>query len=415
MSAADNTSNFLTGTRVVGAINGLELFGHERGNIEVFRTLRQFGAEVLVGVSDREGGGEVGEELQRMGVETFALPFGNQWSWQWLKAEPSSVFSKMRQVIACSVVFRNALRRVGATHVHLGSPLVYSYVAPALAACRTPLIYRMGDAPPICSPFNLRIWRQAVRRTTRLVCNSEFVRTAAIRAGAPQAEVIYNLAPRCSNYDCHDASGPSAAQGSRLVYVGAISAHKGVMILVDAFRVLAGDYPDLVLDIVGGSRYDAEFRRDLEARVNTLGLQDRVVLHGFVKDPDSHFGSAAIHVVPSLCEEAAPTVVLEAKRVSRPSVVFPSGGLVELVNHGVDGYVCETKSVPALVGGLRWMLADRNRLRRMGVAAREDYGRRFGPDRFAEQWANVYLETATRGIGRRDRSGAPVVPRRRST
>jgi glycosyltransferase involved in cell wall biosynthesis len=402
----------LDGVRVLAVLNGLELFGHERGNIEVFRILRQLGAQVLVGVNEREKGGEVGDELRRLQFDTFALPFGNQWSWQWLKTEPLSVFAKIRQAIRCSAVFRAALRRFAATHVHMGSSLAYSYVAPALATCRIPMVYRMGDAPPTDSPFNLRIWRQAMRRTARLVCNSEFVRIAAIQAGASDADVIYNLASRRGDAVGSGGNSQTSERSVRLVYVGAVSAHKGVMTLVEAFGVLATEFPEILLEIVGGSRYDTEFRRELLARVAVLGLQSRVVFHGFLRDPDALYERAAIHVAPSLWEEPLGTVVLEAKRISRPSVVFPSGGLVELVNHGVDGYVCETKSVPALVGGLRWMLADRNRLQRLGAAAREDYDRRFGPERFAEQWANVYLETATRGI---DRSGAPVVPRRRST
>ena len=43
----------LSNVRVLATINGVELFGHERGNIEVFKALRESGAEVVVGVSSR--------------------------------------------------------------------------------------------------------------------------------------------------------------------------------------------------------------------------------------------------------------------------------------------------------------------------------------------------------------------------
>jgi glycosyltransferase involved in cell wall biosynthesis len=229
----------------------------------------------------------------------------------------------------------------------------------------------------------------AMKRTSRVVAISEYVRESASHAGAKDVSVIHNLAPSRAGADRLDASAPDDGNIS-LVYVGAVAEHKGLIPLVEAFSRLAQDVAELRLDILGGSQYDSPFRSQLKQLVSSKRLDERVRFHGHVDDPSAFYMRAAIHVVPSLCEEALGNVVLEAKREGTPSVVFPSGGLPEMVRHGVDGYICREKSADALEEGLRWMLTDTERLKRMGAAALEDSEARFGRERFARQWCDVY-------------------------
>ena len=227
----------LSGKRVQSALNGLELFGHERGNLEVFKVLRDLGAEVMVGVNAQEDN-HVKVELNRLGFETFMLPFGPQWSIQWVKKKPSIALTNLLSVLRCSLVFYRAIRKFRATHVFLGSPLSYSYLFLALALCRIPVVYRMGDCPPIDSPFNLKIWRMAVRRSVCIVAISEFVRNLAIGAGAEamRISVIYSLAPSSNDSSSgNDYLGKNGADRNNLVYLGAVSEHKGLLQLADAF------------------------------------------------------------------------------------------------------------------------------------------------------------------------------------
>jgi len=379
----------LVGVRVLAALNGLELFGHERGNIEVLKALRRLGADVVLGVNAKPNN-HVKDELQRLGFNTFPVPFGPQWSIQWVRKNPTIAVTNFLAVLRCSWIFHRVIRDFCPSHIHLGSSLVYSYLSIALGLSKVPLVYRMGDAPPIDSRFNLRIWRMAMRRTTRLVGNSEYVRRTARQAGARDATVIYNLAPSSNIEPEQDQEIVDQSCVIRLVYVGAVSEHKGLVPLMDAFARLALDYSSLHLDVVGGSRYDTVFRKHLQALISASHLDDRVTFHGQVIDPASLYRRADIHLAPSMWEEPAANVVFEAKCVGTPSIVFPSGGLPEMVRHQVDGYICRDKSVDALVEGLQWMLADPVRLRRMGEAARADSEARFGLERFAREWANVY-------------------------
>ena len=379
----------LHGIRVLAVLNGLELFGHERGNIEVYKVLRDMGAEVVVGVNALPYN-HVKSELSALGFKTFALPFGPQWSIQWVRKKPTIAFTNIWKVAKCSWVFSRKILAFRPSHLHLGSPLAYSYLSVALGLSTVPLVYRMGDCPPMDSPFNLRIWRMAMRRASRVVSISEYVRSRALIAGLKDISVIYNLAPMNDGENTNQTHVRKTRGEVSILYVGAVAEHKGLVLLVNAFAQLALHYPELRLDIVGGSRYDTNFRTLLMQLIESSRLVERVKLHRHVDNPSSFYQAAELHVAPSVWEEPLGNVVLEAKREGTPSVVFPSGGLAEMVRHKVDGYICREKSVEALVEGLRWMLDDPDRLRNMGEAAREDSEARFGRERFACAWADVY-------------------------
>jgi glycosyltransferase involved in cell wall biosynthesis len=381
----DNNNNLST-IRVLTALNGLELFGHERGNIEVYKALRDCGADVLVGVNQIENGDKVGAYLRDLGFKTFNLPFGSQWSWKWLRQEPLSIFEKWNQLWGCSRTFSQQIRVFQPTHLHLGSLTTYNYLVPALMSSNVPLIYRVGDAPPINSPYNLHIWHLAMRRSSKIVANSKFIRQQILAQNiqSEKIEQIYSLAPLPASSTSHELDD---VDRSGLVYVGQMAEHKGVLPLLESLGKIKG----IELNLVGGSIHDDEFISQLRDWTRIHQLQERVHFIGMVKDPSSFYAKAMIHIAPSIWNEPLANVVLEAKRMGTPSVVFPSGGLPEMIQHGIDGYVCRDRTVEALVEALEWMLSDTDRLAQMGAAARVDYETRFGRQRFLEEWSQVYL------------------------
>jgi glycosyltransferase involved in cell wall biosynthesis len=94
-------------------------------------------------------------------------------------------------------------------------------------------------------------------------------------------------------------------------------------------------------------------------------------------------------VIPTMSEEPLANVVFESKRAGVPAIVFPSGGLPETIEHGVDGYICREKSVDALSEALAYYLDRPGEAERQGLAAERSLAR-FGVHEFADGWIQVY-------------------------
>jgi len=169
--------------------------------------------------------------------------------------------------------------------------------------------------------------------------------------------------------------------------VGQLSKSKGVDIFVRAAIRLSKGRPKICFLIVGGSDETLTFEQTV--REMSQG-HDRIVFLGYRNDVDRILDITDIHVAPSMCQDSSPNVVFEAKRAGVPSVVFPDGGLPELVRDGIDGYMCTESSVEALIQGISWFLDSPERRIDAGKRAREDFEDRFGFKRFVDAWGRVF-------------------------
>jgi glycosyltransferase involved in cell wall biosynthesis len=385
------TNSDLSNLRIIGMITGSELFGNERDNIEIYISLRYQGAKVILGINQSLTHGDTKFTnlyiyLKELEFETFNIPWGNQWSLRWLRLYPLSIFEKINQLWSSSRQLLRQIKIFKPTHIQINSFMGYNYVAPALFFANVPLIYRMGEVPPLDSVYSLQVWKLAMKQSSKVVAVSEFVRQEILSQDISPSKVekIYNLAPSrltLSNSPIENTDRTG------LVYVGQLSESKGLWQLLQAFFEVQG----CDLKIVGGSRYETTFKHELEAWVKSNHLQDRVHFLGYADDPTIFYETSLIHIAPSLVREGLGMIVLEAKKSGTPSIVFPSGGLPEMVRHCIDGYVCRDKTPEALLEAIQWMLSDRDRLAQMSRAARVDYEIRFGQQRFLKEWSRVYL------------------------
>ncbi len=140
----------------------------------------------------------------------------------------------------------------------------------------------------------------------------------------------------------------AASVETRFLFLGQVETHKGIVLLIEAFRRLVKERPKARLDIVGSGAGVDEARR-------ASGKDLRISFYG-KKNPAQFadmFSKADYTVVPSLCYENAPTVIVESFAYGVPVIVAHIGGAAELVRDGENGLVFEAGNVGALVASLK--------------------------------------------------------------
>lgn len=401
------------GPRVLVVLGNAQLFGQERGNIEALRAARAAGVDALFLTHERWGEQQIEPYLDRLGLRHTRLPyawhFTRRLPWRTWVANVGRLVRGSRRLLQVRWAYR-------ASHVHVANSHYFLCVLPALALTRTPLIYRLGDAPTVHHGLYRLLWRWAiVPRTARFVCISAFVQREieALGAAPSQTTVVHSAAP-ARPAPLGDGGLPADLRaewdgvpfaGRTVVFMGEVGAHKGVDRLVEAVGVLRREEHAVRLLVAGQHKGapDSPFVRDLAARVAALPPDadgtPAVRFLGYVEDVAGLLRLADVHAAPSVCEEAAGNVVAEAKQAGVPSVVFPSGGLPEwIVAPGRDGVVCAARTAESLADGLRhYVTMDRAALDACGDDARASLVTLGAtPDAFAAAWRRVYDETARR-------------------
>jgi glycosyltransferase involved in cell wall biosynthesis len=237
------------------------------------------------------------------------------------------------------------------------------------------------------SPRYSRIFQAIGRRVGRIVCVSRAAAQNAIALGVPKSRVVVihsGLSP------FEPTSAPGGHPILRLGIVGQVGPWKGHDDLLDALALVSRDGVRILLRIFGAGTLS--YIDLLKRRVNELGLQGQVEWCGVVKDPRAIYGNIDVCVVPSRCEEALGMSALEASAFGRPVVCTSRGGLPEVVDNGVTGFVVETEHPEQLGQAIRSLARDRDLIRVMGNSARERVQSKFALDRFVGQFTQVVEE-----------------------
>jgi glycosyltransferase involved in cell wall biosynthesis len=152
-----------------------------------------------------------------------------------------------------------------------------------------------------------------------------------------------------------------------LVFVGRITAEKGVRELLLAFEMLKIDSINVHLIIVGPFDVDSEFSGSI-SRSDIESIPDTHLI-GFSECPERYLAIADILCLPSY-REGFGTVVIEAAAMGVPTVGSDIYGLSDAVVHGETGLLVPPRNVEELAKAIKQLLTDKLLLTNMGAAAK---------------------------------------------
>ncbi len=167
-----------------------------------------------------------------------------------------------------------------------------------------------------------------------------------------------------------------------ILYVGGLSRHKGVHILIDAFKKL--EYETMRLHILGKGKDEDEFKK-------TAGSDKRIIFHGFVPDEEliTLYRKANVSVVPSIWYDNSPMVIYESLTNGTPVIGSRIGGIPELIEEGYNGFLFETGNVEELKGILENLIEHPSELKRLEEGASESV-KRYDIDGYIQKLEELY-------------------------
>jgi len=146
--------------------------------------------------------------------------------------------------------------------------------------------------------------------------------------------------------------------GPTVLIVGRLHHQKAHDVLLDAFTQLTPKLSEWKLSVLG----QGDQEQILRNKVQALGMVDRVIWHGQVKDPFPFYQKAEIFVLPSR-HEGTPNALLEAMSCGMAVIISDaSSGPLELIEDGKTGIVVPVNDPTSLARAIE-RLADNAELR----------------------------------------------------
>jgi len=201
--------------------------------------------------------------------------------------------------------------------------------------------------------------------------------------------------------------GPRADNGDEVVIssMGRLGSRKGTWDLLEAFKRLAAEMPNVRL-VLGGDGEIDKARRIVERE----GLGGRVTIAGWLSGSEKldAFNRTDIYALPSY-HEGLPASIVEAMAAGAPILSTPVGGIPEAVIEGDNGFLVAPGDVGALHDRLRRLARDRGLRERMGRRSRKLMEEHFDLDALLDRLVEVYRSTL-RSDERRGPRLKPAVP-----
>jgi colanic acid/amylovoran biosynthesis glycosyltransferase len=214
---------------------------------------------------------------------------------------------------------------------------------------------------------------QDMVETIRQYCNS----SANIFVNRPSIDITYfqRTLPKPNN------------KTFQILSIGRFTFQKGYLIGLMAAQQMKAAGVDFVWHIVG----DGPLREAIIFHIHTLGLQNQVKLLG-KKNRNEVFDlyqQADVFLLSSVYEGIA-NVVLEAMAMELPVVSTKSGGLEEVIESGVDGFLADVYNHEQLATQLMQLQSNATLRESMGQKARQKIEAAFTINRQASEFEQQY-------------------------
>ncbi len=190
---------------------------------------------------------------------------------------------------------------------------------------------------------------------------------------------------------------PTSKEGRTLVqlfFLSNLMESKGVYLLLEACKQLKQKKLSFQCTFVGGVG-DIN-REQFKSKLIEMDLVDNVNYVGekFGKEKAEIFSNTDIFVHPTL-NDCFPLVLLEAMQYSLPVISTIEGGIPDIVDVGLTGFLILKNDTEALVEKLELLIKNPDLRLKMGKAALQKFDREFKSEKFEKQ-ITLILQQALR-------------------
>lgn len=352
---------------ILQILPSLDVGGVETGTVDLARYLVSHGHKAIT-VS---GGGRLVKELDAINARHYTLPVGKK-----------SLFNIIRMV----GVLRDIIRSEDIDIVHARSrvPAIIAYFA-CKASGRTFITTAHGY-------YKKHLLSEAMSWGKFVIVASNIMAKHMVNNfGVPHDRI--RLVPRgvdVSRFKFRDPKTHNFGEFT-IGMVSRITPLKGHADFIRAVSILNRQIPRLKAVIVGDAPKD-KYREDLELLTRRLGLSRTIEFMPATNDVPGVMAKLDVLVSATITPEAFGRVIIEAQASGVPVVATKVGGVVDVVEDEVTGFLCSPQNPKDMAGKIFKLYKDKALWIATALQARESVEAKFNLNKMMERTVEVYEE-----------------------
>ena len=251
--------------------------------------------------------------------------------------------------------------------------------------------------------------REMLASADFVITNTQYNRPfiqALMTGRTPEIHTIYNGID-LAEFNPPERSAPAGGP-VRILCVARLVEPKGLTYLLDACALLRDRNMAFTCDVIGGTEEPlyAEYWQHLKEKHHELKLEPSV----FFRDAQPFatvmeaYRTADVFVLPCVVDrdgrrDVTPNALIEAMAMRLPVISTPTGGIVEIVEHGTSGLLVPPEDPVALADAIERLTSDRGLATRLGENARARIESRFDADKNVQARLRLFAASHAKTSG----------------
>lgn len=352
-----------TPKKILVIAGGTYVSGAEKVTLDVLEGFKENGHTVHCMVSGWNDGDFIGR-IKKLQLPYTAIKLGWYyttkiwWSVDSLVHYPKAIwdFIQLKKKFKPDIVYTISFRQIVLLYPFFGKNIIYHIHDP--------------NSHSKQSKFFLQLINKKVKT---YIAVSNFIKQDLIKCGLSEnkIEVIYNgieIQPQARKQLSEQVI-------LKIGIVGQVIRRKGHLIAVEALQHLIAANKKVQLIIVGVG--DAAFTQEVQQKITDLQLNDYVVWKGFVREVEKIYEGLDIVIAPTQNEEPFGLMACEACMFGIPVIVANKGGLVEIIEEGINGYTFNANNAIELVDKISLLYGNIRLQQELGNAGKQKVAQQF--------------------------------------
>lgn len=172
--------------------------------------------------------------------------------------------------------------------------------------------------------------------------------------------------------------------GDYAFYFGRLSIEKGIINVINAISqisngklLIAGDGPE---------------KENIEKFIKENNLEKRIVLLGYLEQEQirKYIFKSRFVVVPSIWYENCPYSILETMEIGKPIIGSRIGGIPELIENNVNGYLYEYDDIKALKDNMKKLFDDEKLVKKFSIESKKIFEKKYNSTEYYNKLIEIY-------------------------
>lgn len=215
------------------------------------------------------------------------------------------------------------------------------------------------------------------KNTAIYIVGNVFTKTKLLSMGVPEEKIRVNF-----NLVDFEVREPTELDKTDFLFIGRFSPEKGIDLIMRA----AAQLPQIKFQLAGGEKFEMPHNFPPPSNLKILGWLSQ-------KELEDKLRNCLALIVPSYWYETGPRVVLEAFSQGCPVITSNFNSFTEFVKHKKNGLLFEAGNQKAFEEQLKWAYSNPGAMRRLGLAAYQDFNHHYKPHDQYLKLIQIYKET----------------------